>query len=369
MFAGALAPRGRRHRRVASPLRLFATHGLLLLTIALVVVFSIALPSTFPTTFNIRSTLADLSVTAFVALAVTVPLAGAQYDLSVGNVLGLASVLAVGLQVKEGMGWVPAVVLALMAGAVVGLMNGVLVAYLGVNSFIATLGVGTAVLGIVEWYTNGLQLAGSLPHAFLYLSNWSLFKVVPGATVYLLVVAAAMWVVLEYMPIGRRLYAFGFNAKAAELVGVKTRRYIVGSLALSGLLSAVGGVVLSSQLQAAQSAQGTDYLLPAFVGALLGATSVRPGRVNVGGTVLAVLLLGVGISGLDQMGASFYVSDLFDGGTLVLAVSIAAVAARRRLASMRSAAPSTGRDRGPAPGEKGRSEDAGYSRAAEVGMS
>jgi ribose transport system permease protein len=316
-----------------SPMRLFATHGLLILTVVLIAVFSLTLPSTFPTVFNTRSTLASLSVTAFVALAVTVPLAGNQYDLSVGNVLGMASVLSIGLQVKEGVPWVLAVIIALVGGTAVGLANGVLVAYVGVNSFIATLGLGTAVLGLVEWYTNGLQLAGALPQSFLNITNWSLFKVVPGATVYLLVVALVMWVVLEYMKTGRRLYAFGFNPRAAELVGVRGRRYIIWSLAVSGLLSAIGGVVLSSQLQAAQSTQGTDYLLPAFVGALLGATSVRPGRVNVGGTLLAVLLLAVGISGLDQMGASFYVTDLFDGGTLVLAVSLAAIAARRRLAT------------------------------------
>jgi ribose transport system permease protein len=302
-------------------------------------VFSLLLPSTFPTVFNFRSMLASVSVTAFVALAVTVPLAGAQYDLSVGNVLGMASVLAIGLQVKEGFPWEAAVIVALLAGIAVGLVNGILVAYLGVNSFIVTLGVGTAVLGLVEWYTNGLQLAGALPNSFLMFGNWSLFTVIPGATVYLVAAALIMWIMLEYMKVGRRLYAFGFNPKAAELVGVRGRRYLVWSLAVSGALSAAGGVILASQLQAAQSTQGTDYLLPAFVGALLGATSVRPGRVNVGGTVIAVLLLGVGISGLDQLGASFYVNDLFDGGILVLAVSLAAITSRRRLVSIKSTVP------------------------------
>lgn len=337
-MASSAVAAGVKHTRRAqlSPARLLATHGLLILTILLILVFSLSLPSTFPTIFNVRSTLASMSVTAFVALAVMVPLAGNQYDLSVGNVLAMSSVLAIGLQVKEGIPWGLAVIVALVAGLAIGLLNGILVAYLGVNSFIVTLGVGTFVLGVVEWYTNGLQLAGALPRPFLTLATWSLFTVIPGATVYVLAVAVIMWVTLEYMKVGRRLYAFGFNAKAAELVGIRAHRYIVWSLGASGVLSAVGGVILASQLQAAQSTQGADYLLPAFVGALLGATSVRPGRVNVGGTVIAVLLLAVGISGLDQLGASFYVTDLFDGGTLVLAVSLAAVAARRRAASMKS---------------------------------
>jgi ribose transport system permease protein len=313
------------------PSRILATHGLLLLTAVLIVLFSILLPETFPTKFNVRSILANESVTAFVALAVMVPLAAGEYDLSVGNILGMSSILAVGLQLKSGVSWEVAVALGIAAGALIGAINGVLVAYLQINSFIATLGFGTFMLGISEWYTHGLQQAGAFAPGFFTFANWSIFSVVPGSAVYVAVVAVVLWVVLEFLPVGRRLYALGFNRRAADLVGVPTRRYIFWAFTVSGILCGCGGVVVASQLQSSQSTLGADYLLPAFVGALLGATSVRPGRVNVGGTILAVLVLAVGISGLTQESASFFVTPLFDGGMLVAAVALAGMATRRQV--------------------------------------
>lgn len=313
------------------PSRVLATHGLLFLTVILVVTFSLLLPDTFPTKLNIRSILANESVTSLVALAVMVPLAAGQFDLSVGYILGMTSILAIGLQLKSHVPWELAVTGGIAAGGVIGAINGILVAYVRIDSFIATLGFGTFVLGISEWYTGGLQLAGPLPQGFVSFANWSLFSVIPGAAVYVLVVAFLLWLVLEFLPAGRRLYAMGFNYKAAELVGVPAKRYVLCAFVASGLLSGFGGAVIASQLQSAQSTLGAAYLLPAFVGALLGATSVRPGRVNVGGTLLAVLLLAVGIAGLNQESAQFFVTPLFDGGMLVAAVALAGFATRRRL--------------------------------------
>ncbi len=96
-------------------------------------------------------------------------------------------------------------------------------------------------------------------------------------------------------------------------------------------MTAIAGVVLGAKLQVGQSNIGPEYLLPAFVGALLGSTSVRPGRVNVWGTIIAVLILAVGISGIQQMGASFFIEPLFNGLTLIVAVGLAGYFARRRL--------------------------------------
>ena len=314
-----------------SPSRLVSTHGLLLLFILLFAVFSILLPDTFPTAYNIRSILANKSVTALLALAVMVPLATGNFDLSVGYVLGLTHVLTVGLQIRSGFPWLVAVLAALAVGVAVGLVNGVLVAYAQIDSFIATLAVGTFVYGISNWYTKGAQIAGSFPDAFINLGEKTVFTYVPLPAIYVLVIATILWLGFEFLPVGRRVYALGGNPRAAHLVGVPVQRYIVGAFATSGLLTACAGVVLASELQAGQSSLGPEYLLPAFVGALLGATTVRPGRVNVWGTLLAVLLLSVGISGLEQEGATFYVEPLFNGATLALAVGIAGYAARRRL--------------------------------------
>jgi len=151
------------------------------------------------------------------------------------------------------------------------------------------------------------------------------------------VISVVLYAVLEYLPIGRRLYALGANPRMAELVGIPARQYTIAAFVASGVLSGVAGVILGAQLEAGQPDVGSSYLLPAFVGALLGATSFTPGRVNVPGTLVSVLLLAVGIAGLQQLGAQFYVQYLFNGATLALAVGLAGFAARRRTARLRQA--------------------------------
>jgi len=317
--------------------RFLTNYSLLLLTILLILGFSLLLPTTFPTQFNIRSILGTQSVIALLALAVMVPLAAAQYDLSVGFVLGITAMLVIGLQVQQGFPWPIAVLCALGIGAGIGLVNGLLVTLARIDSFIATLATGTFAFGITNWYSGGQQIAGALPSAFTGIANISFFGYVPMPAVIVAVIAIAMYIVLEYLPTGRRLYALGFNPRMAELVGISVRKYTIGSFVVSGLLSGVAGVILGAQLQAGQPDLGSSYLLPAFVGALLGASSFTPGRVNVPGTLVAVLLLAVGIAGLQQLGARFYVQYLFNGAALALAVGLAGFASRRRMARLRQA--------------------------------
>jgi ribose transport system permease protein len=320
-----------------SPARLLTTYSLLIITAILIVAFSLLLPRTFPTEFNVRSILGTQSVIALLALAVMIPLAAGQYDLSVGFVLGITEMSVIGLQVDQHLAWPLAVVIALAIGALIGLGNGLLVTVAKIDSFIATLASGTFAFGITNWYSNGQQKAGLLPDAFTDIANVSFAGYVPFPAVIVALIAGLMHVVLEYLPVGRRLYALGFNPRMAELVGIPARQYAIASFIVSGALSGMAGVILGAQLQAGQPDIGSSYLLPAFVGALLGATSFRPGRVNVLGTLVAVLLLAVGIAGLQQLGAQFYVQYLFNGATLALAVGLASFAARRRAARLRQA--------------------------------
>ena len=117
----------------------------------------------------------------------------------------------------------------------------------------------------------------------------------------------------EYLPLGRYLYVLGASPRAAELNGISAKRYVTLGFVAAGTLAAFAGIVLQSQLQVGQSSVGQEYLLPAFTAALLGATSIRPGRVNVWGTVLAVAVLAVTVAGLNQLGAPFFVEPLFNG--------------------------------------------------------
>jgi ribose transport system permease protein len=215
-------------------------------------------------------------------------------------------------------------------GALIGLINGLLVRVAKIDSFIATLGVGTILYATSQWYTGGQQISGTLPAAFVAINGASPLGI-PIPALYVLVLAIFMWLAFEYLPIGRYLYAIGSNERAAELIGIPITRYVIGAFVASGTVTAFAGIVLGAKLQVGQSNIGPEYLLPAFVGALLGSTSVKPGRVNVWGTIIAVLILAVGISGIQQMGASFFVEPLFNGLTLIVAVGLAGYFARRRL--------------------------------------
>ena len=145
-----------------------------------------------------------------------------------------------------------------------------------------------------------------------------------------LVVSLILWVVFEFLPLGRYLYVLGASPRAAELNGISAKRYITFAFVAAGMLASFAGIVLQSQLQVGQSSVGQEYLLPAFTAALLGATSMRPGRVNVWGTVLAVAVLAMTVAGLNQLGAPFFVEPLFNGSMLILAVGLAVQAAQRR---------------------------------------
>jgi ribose transport system permease protein len=321
--------RGR--RRVSE---LMATYGLVIVFILVMVVFAILRPSTFLTSSNINNILISQSITALLALAVMVPLATKQFDLSVGYHVGMAQVLVIGLQVTSGLPWAAAIAIVLAISLLVGLINGLLVTRFGIDSFIATMGMGTVLYGISNWYTGGQQIVGlGLSENFTHLSQIAGY--VPLPALYVAVVAIVLWLVTERMPIGRNLYVIGASPRAAELTGINVGRFVAGAFITSGLLCGIAGILLGSILQTGTPSVGAEYLLPAFAGALLGATSIQPGRVNVGGTMLAVLILAFSFSGVQQLGAPFYVEYFFNGGILIVAVglSVYAAAQRRRMAT------------------------------------
>ncbi len=309
--------------------RLLANHALLLLTVALIVLFSILLPRTFPSVLTMQSILSDKAIVAFLGLAEMVVISANQFDLSVGYMVSLLHSLAIGLMVA-GYPWPLVCLFTLGIGLGIGLLNGMLVRFAKIDSFIATLGVGTVAYGLAGWYTGGEQIIGDLPHGFTMLDSTRVLGL-PLSALLLLVLAVVMWVVFEFLPTGRYLYVIGANERTAELTGIRVNRYVIGAFCVSGLVTAFASLLLAARIQVGQSNVGQEFLLPAFVGALLGATTVRPGRVNVWGTVIAVLILAVGISGIEQMGGAFYVEPLFNGATLVIAVGMAGWAARRRL--------------------------------------
>jgi len=317
---------------------LIAVWNLAILLALLIAVFGILKGDTFLTAFTFQSMVNSRSINALLALAVMIPLAANQFDLSTASVLGISQVLANGLQTQQHLPWPLAILLCVLLGAVIGGVNGILVTRVKINSFIATLGSGTFLLGMNQWYTGGRQVVGRLAPDFVLISAKLGGSGIPATVLYLLVIAGILWVVFDYLPAGRFLYVIGDSPRAAELTGIPVARCITLAFVASGALAAFAGVVLQAQLQVGQSTVGQELMLPAFTGALLGATAIRPGRPNVWGTLLAVAVLAVAVAGLTQLGAPFFVENLFNGAMLVLAVGLAVVTHRRRESRAEAAA-------------------------------
>ncbi|MEU9242361.1 ABC transporter permease [Streptomyces sp. NPDC048385] len=315
-----------------SPLwHLAGAYGLVVLTALLVLAFSLVLPHTFPTRDTVDSILSTQSIPAVLALAAMVPIVTGSFDLSLGYGLGLAHVMVLRLVVDAGWPWPWACLAVIAGGGVVGVLNGLIVEFGRIDSFIATLGTGSMLYAVTGWVTGGGRVVpgpGGLPAAFTDLYDSTLLGL-PLPAFYVLGVAVVLWVVLERLPLGRCLYVIGANPRAAELVGIPARRYTVYAFAASGLIVGFAGVLLAAQQQIGNPSVGLDYLLPAFVGALLGSTAIRPGRPNALGTLVAVAVLAVGLTGIGQLGAAFWTVPLFYGGTLLLAVGLAGYSARR----------------------------------------
>ncbi len=318
-------------KRVA---RFIPVYGLVILMFILIALFSVMLPNTFPTMLNVRAIISDKAIIALLSLGAMIPMAAGRIDLTVGYGIVLWHILAISLQTMLGLPWPVAVAVVLALGALTGFLNGLLVEVAKIDSFIATLGTGTVLYALALWHTGGRQMVGVLPEGFYDLSTTFVFGL-PITGYYLLGITVIMWIVLEYTPVGRYLYAIGANQRAAQLNGIPTRKYVIGAFMASGVLTALAGVILASKLRIGQASVGLEFLLPALVGAFLGSTTIKPGRVNVWGTIVGVAILAVGISGIQQFGGSFWVEPLFNGVTLLIAIGIAGYAQRRKGAEKR----------------------------------
>ncbi|KXF92404.1 ABC transporter permease [Phaeobacter inhibens] len=310
-------------------MRFLPVYGLVILTVGLIILFSILLPNTFPTVLNLRAIISDKAIIALLSLGAMIPMAAGRIDLTVGYGIVLWHILAISLQTIYGIPWPIAVAIVLVLGLFTGFLNGLLVEVAQIDSFIATLGTGTVLYALALWHTGGRQMVGLLPDGF-YAINGTFFLGLPITGYYVLAITIFIWIVLEYTPVGRYLYAIGANQKAAQLNGIPTRKYVMGAFMSSGLLTALAGVILASKLRIGQASVGLEFLLPALVGAFLGSTTIKPGRVNVFGTIIGVAVLAVGISGIQQFGGSFWVEPMFNGVTLLIAIGIAGYAQRNK---------------------------------------
>jgi ribose transport system permease protein len=327
MSAGA-APLGQRLRGGTSVGQFVERFALVGAWIALVVVFSVLKPDTFATSSNFAAILGSQAVLVVLTCALLIPLTAGDYDLSITGVLTLSQMIIGILNTRHGVPVYLCVVLALLMGALVGLINGAFVVVLGIDSFIVTLGTGTFLGGVVLWISNSETFAG-ISSQLTRPVVVNRFLGVPLAFYYGLAVVIAVWYFLEYTSLGRQLLFVGRSRSVARLTGLRVGRLRWGALVASGVISAAAGVLYAGITGAADPVSGAEFLLPAFAAAFLGATSIVPGRFNPWGSFIAVYFLVTGITGLTLFGVQSWVHDMFYGGALVLAVTISQIARHR----------------------------------------
>lgn len=307
--------------RTLDPRKVSALYVLLVI----VVIFSIWVPDTFLQVATVRQVLNSNAVIGLAALSLAIPLAARVFDLSFAFTMSLSGVTAAHfIADKDWPVWL-AVGAALVVALLVGVINAVVVVIMRVDSMIGTLATGSIIQAFITYVTNELPITNAkLFGTFSDIGQ----KDIGGFILpvyYVLAIAAVTWFVMEHTPLGRRIYATGFNMEAARLTGIKTKRIQFCSLLASAVVAGWAGVVLAAVLGTGSPTAGTPYLLPAFAAAFLGATQIKPGRFNARGTVLGVVTLGAGITGLSLATAPTWAANMFTGIVLIAALATTTV--------------------------------------------
>jgi ribose transport system permease protein len=289
--------------------------------LALIALFGALEPDTFLTSANLQSILGSQAVLVVVALALLFPLSAGDYDLSVASTLSLAAMVVALLNARHGWPVMPAILVAVAAGLVVGAVNGALVTLLELESLVVTLGSGTFVAGVTLGLSDSNTIGGISDSLVNPVIVWDLLGI-PLSFFYGLVLCAVVWLVLDHAPAGRRLLFTGRGRDVARLSGVRVRRVRFGALVTSGGIAAVAGVLYAGTTGSADPSSGASFLLPAFAAAFLGATSIAPGRFNAWGALIAAYFLATGVTGLQLLGVESFVQDLFYGAALIVAVAL-----------------------------------------------
>jgi ribose transport system permease protein len=302
--------------------------GLVMVWLAMIAAFGIALPGIFLTWTNFSIMFATQAPGAVLALALVIPLTAGDYDLSVGANLTLSAVTIGVLNAVIGLPVGVAVLIALALGAVVGLINAFFIVYVRIPSLVVTLGSASVITGVVQWMTNSSTIGGISPMLIDLVARGRIFGI-SYAFYYVILIALVIWLVFEFTPLGRRILFVGRGREVARLSGIDVSRVRIGCLVASAVLASVGGIIYAGILGAADPFSGLNFLLPAFAAAYLGATAIIPGRFNPWGAVIAVYFLSTGITGLTMLGIPLWVTSVFNGAALILAVTVSQFARGR----------------------------------------
>jgi ribose transport system permease protein len=317
--------------------RLLRQYSLVVLLIASFVLYSTwsKTSSVFLTGDSLRVMVAGQAVIGVLTLGILVTMVSGNFDLSVGNIAGLTQVMTASMYSHHHWNMIAGIIFGVALGAAVGGINGFLVTLLRVDPFIITLGTASAILGFVDWYSKGQSIVDGIPQDLVNFGNDN-FAGVPDIVWVLVVVAIVIYYLLEHTPYGRNLHAIGSNRAAARLVGIRVERSIATAFMINGFFAGVAGVLMLARAGAGNPQIPPTLALTALAGAFLGAASFKVGRLNVPGTIVALLFLAVNITGLTLAGVANWINELFTGLSLIFAIALAAVLSKERKARQRT---------------------------------
>jgi ribose transport system permease protein len=291
--------------------------GTMIGLVVILAVFGALVPGFFAER-NLINILQQSSINACLALGMTLVIISGGIDLSVGPTAALSAVISASMMVA-GVPFPLAIAAGFAIGLACGLVNGVLVAYVGLQPFIVTLGTLSTYRALALIYTGGNPVLG-LPPGFRAIFNGSLFGL-PLAVVIVACVAVVTWVVLKKTPFGEYLLAVGGNEEAAYIAGVPIARTKIAAYMISGLLAALAAQILIGRLGAAEPILGNLWELDAIAAAAIGGASLMGGKGSVVGTILGAVILGAMRNGLTLMNVqSFY--QLLATGLIILAAML-----------------------------------------------
>ncbi len=281
----------------------------------------------FLTVQNLSSVARQTAVINIIALGMTLIIISGGIDLSVGSVMAFGGICGT-LLLQSGAPLVVAVIGAIIAAAAWGLLNGLLITWLQVSPFIATLGTMGAARGMTLVITNGMPVV-NLPESFDRLGDGNIFRV-PVPLVFLVILALLTGLILKYTRLGRYAYAIGSNIEAARYSGIPIKRYLVAIYVFAGGLAGLAGMIESSRLMTGQPTTGQGYELSVIAAVVIGGGSLSGGEGTVIGTIAGAFLMGLVSNGSNLLGVSPFWQQVVIGAVIILAVAVDEIRKRRR---------------------------------------
>lgn len=296
----------------------FGRYGTIIILLAMVLCFGILLPP-FRTSENLANVLGQTAILSIFAAGMTCCLKMGDFDLSIGAICAITGIV-VAKMMGGGYGLWLSIFCALLTGLVIGLGNGILVAFMGLSAFVCTLATMSVILGFAMAITKGISI-WDIPDYFAFIGRGDTFDI-PNRFIIMILLLIVIWFIHAYTPMGRRMEAIGGNPVSAALSGINVERNRLLGYVMSGLCSSIAGIVLTSAVMSSNPTQGTPYLLDAFGACFIGAATVRIGQFHIWGTFVGVLIVVVAVNGLVIMMVPGYLTDMIKGFILLAAIML-----------------------------------------------